>query len=67
MLSATATVLYGLLVDRISGEMSENVPKETPSPSPVPIWDQPPDAPEITYNWIDVTEEFDRACSGGFS
>ena len=41
----------------------EAIPKETPSPSPVPIWDQPPDAPIMTYNWVDITENFKEACN----
>ena len=40
------------------------IPKETPSPSPVPNWDQTPDAPTMTYNWVDVTEDFKSACQG---
>ncbi|CAK8676705.1 unnamed protein product [Clavelina lepadiformis] len=41
-----------------------SMPKETPSPSPVPHWEQPPDPPEITYNWVDITGKFMKACEG---
>nr|CAB3264177.1 N-alpha-acetyltransferase 35, NatC auxiliary subunit-like [Phallusia mammillata] len=63
MLSSVGTVVYGVLVDFISNTMNEDVPKETPSPSPVPQWEQPPPAPEVTYNWVEVTDEFEKACN----
>ena len=43
---------------------SDDNPKQTHSPSPVPCSDQPPEAPIMTYNWMDITEEFKHACQG---
>ena len=44
--------------------VEDGLPKETPSPSPVPEWEQLPDAPTMTYNWVDITEDFKVACQG---
>jgi len=47
-----------------ANNVENDIPNETPSPSPVPNWDQPPDAPTMTYNWVDITEDFKVACQG---
>ena len=51
----------------------DDYPVETPSSSPVPpaweqqsppAWEKPPPAPQVTYNWVDITDEFSAACEG---
>ena len=44
---------------------NDSEPTETPSPSPICVrWNGLPEAPPITYNWVDVTAEFVDACKG---
>lgn len=47
----------------MNGEL-ESAPEQVHSTSPVPAWDLPPDAPKITYNWVDITEHMKQACEG---
>ncbi|XP_078490210.1 LOW QUALITY PROTEIN: N-alpha-acetyltransferase 35, NatC auxiliary subunit-like [Ciona intestinalis] len=62
MLNAVALAIYSGLTDIVTGGiMNENEPKETPSPSPVPNWDE---ACEYHYKWVDVTQPFSEACEG---
>lgn len=42
--------------------MEDDIAKETPSPSPEPTWEKP----VVTYNWVEVTEQFNAACDGMF-
>ncbi|XP_039257820.2 N-alpha-acetyltransferase 35, NatC auxiliary subunit-like [Styela clava] len=43
-------------------DRDSEIPGQTPSPSPIPTWELPPDPPEIKYNWIDITDELKAAC-----
>lgn len=47
----------------MNGE-SEYTPEQVHSTTPVPTWDLPPEAPKITYNWVDITERMKQACGG---
>nr|XP_026692258.1 N-alpha-acetyltransferase 35, NatC auxiliary subunit-like [Ciona intestinalis] len=62
MLNAVALAINSGWTDIVTGGiMNENEPKETPSPSPVPNWDE---GCEYHYKWVDVTQPFSEACEG---